>query len=119
MDNKNFEEYEISLEEFTTEAISEFLNYTNRINVPSNAMHLIKKMALKRYLAIQNLISNAKEGDSDVKSISQGDISITYKDSSTSEFNLTDDEKRELDRFVICKATRRIKKRNSDEDYFD
>ena len=117
--SKNFEDYEVSLEEFTTEAIQEFLNYTNRVNVPHDAMYLIKKMALKRYLAMQNLIASAKNGNSDIKSYSQGDISITYKDTVTKQFELTDDERKEMDRFIITKATRRIKKRKKDEDYFD
>ena len=117
MDNNNFEEYEVSLEEFTVEVTQEFLNYTNRVNVPNDAMHLIRKMALKRYLAMQNLIASAKSGNLDIKSYSQGDISITYKDTVTKQFELTDDERKEMDRFIITKATRRIQKRKKDEDF--
>ena len=116
MDN-NFEEYEVSLEEFTVEATQEFLNYTNRVDVPHEAMYLIKKMALKRYLAVQNLIASAKDGSLNIKSHSQGDISITYKDTVTKQFELTDDERKEMDRFIITKATRRIQKRKKDEDF--
>lgn len=116
--SKNFEEYEeVSLEEFTTEAIQEFLNYTNRVNVPRDAMYLIRKMALKRYLAMQNLIASAKSGNLDIKSYSQGDISITYKDTVTKQFELSDDEKREMDKFIITKAARRVKMRKRDEDF--
>lgn len=116
MDN-NFERYEISLDEFTIEVIQEFLNYTNRVDVPNEAMYLIKKMALKKYLAMQNLIASAKSGNLDIKSYSQGDISITYKDTVTKQFELTDDERKEMDRFIITKATRRIQKRKKDEDF--
>ena len=117
--SKNFEDYEeMSLEEFTSEAIQEFLNYTNRVNVPHDAMYLIRKMALKRYLAMQNLIASAKNGNLDIKSYSQGDISITYKDTATTQFELTDDERKEMDRFIITKATRRIiQKRENNEDF--
>ena len=115
--DKNFERYEISLQEFTVEVIQDFLNYTNRVDVPPKAMYLIKKMALKRYLAMQNLIASAKNGNLDIKSYSQGDISITYKDTVTKQFELTDDERKEMDRFIITKATRRIQKRKKDEDF--
>ena len=119
MDNNNFEEYEVSLEEFTTEATQDFLNYTNRVDVPHEAMYLIKKIALKRYLAVQNLIASAKDGNLNIKSYSQGDVSITYKDTLTNQFELSDDERKEMDRFIITKATRRIQMRKKDEDYFD
>lgn len=115
--DKNFERYEISLQEFTVEVIQDFLNYTNRVDVPPEAMYLIKKMALKRYLAMQNLITSAKNGNLDIKSYSQGDISITYKDTVTKQFELADDERKEMDRFIITKATRRIQMRKKREDF--
>ena len=91
------------------DAINEFLTYTNRDEVPERALGLIENMAIKRYLAMNNLTQEST--DNTIKSYSQGNISITYKDNIQKDYEASDSEKAMMDKFVISKATRLIKRR--------
>lgn len=88
------------------DVVNEFLMYTNRDEVPEMAYGLLEDMAIKRL----------KQHDDDhesnyIKSMTQGNISITYKDNVV-KYDLDDTEKKLLDRFKISKATRYVKRRN-------
>ena len=91
------------------DAINEFLIYTNRDEVPELAYGLIENMALKRYYAMEDFV--AEDTEDKIKSYSQGNISITYKDNIQKDYELSDSEKAMMDKFVISKATRLIKRR--------
>ena len=80
--------------------------YTIRDEVPEMAYGLLEDMVIKRL----------KQHDDDhesnyVKSMTQGNISITYKDNVV-KYDLDDTEKMLLDRFKISKATRYVKRRS-------
>lgn len=104
--------YEIS-EALTTrdeaivrDVVNEFLMYTNRDEIPETAYGLLEDMAIKRL----------KQHDDDhesnyIKSMTQGNISITYKDNVV-KYDLSDSDKKLLDRFKISKATRYVKRRS-------
>ena len=88
------------------DVVNEFLMYTNRDEVPEMAYGLLEDMAIKRL----------KQHDDDhesnyIKSMTQGNISITYKDNVV-KYDLDDTEKKLLDRFKISNATRYVKRRN-------
>lgn len=82
--------------------INEFLIYTNREEVPTNAEGLLRDMAFKRIRQIDNLAKN----DSNIKSMSQGNISITYNDSN-SQFEMSDSEKKLLNKYKLLKIVKR------------
>ena len=88
------------------DVVNEFLMYTNRDEIPEMAYGLLEDMAIKRL----------KQHDDDhesnyIKSMTQGNISITYKDNVV-KYDLDDTEKKLLDRFKISKATRYVKRRS-------
>lgn len=91
------------------DTINEFLAYTNRDKVPEQACGLIENMVIKRYYAMKNLVTQDTEDK--VKSYSQGNISITYKDNIQKDYELSDAEKKMMQKFVISKATRLVKRR--------
>ena len=93
-------------EAIVRDVVNEFLMYTNRDEVPEMAYGLLEDMAIKRL----------KQHDDDhesnyIKSMTQGNISITYKDNVV-KYDLDDTEKKLLDRFKISKATRYVKRRS-------
>lgn len=88
------------------DVVNEFLMYTNRDEIPEMAYGLLEDMVIKRL----------KQHDDDhesnyIKSMTQGNISITYKDNVV-KYDLSDSEKKLLDRFKISKATRYVKRRS-------
>ena len=93
-------------EAIVKDVVNEFLMYTNRDEIPEIAYGLLEDMAIKRL----------KQHDDDhesnyIKSMTQGNISITYKDNVV-KYDLDDTEKKLLDRFKISKATRYVKRRS-------
>ena len=93
-------------EAIVRDVVNEFLMYTNRDEIPEMAYGLLEDMAIKRL----------KQHDDDhesnyIKSMTQGNISITYKDNVV-KYDLDDTEKKLLDRFKISKATRYVKRRS-------
>ena len=91
------------------DVINEFLVYTNRDEVPELALGLIENMVIKRYYARNDFIQESTEDK--IKSYTQGNISVTYKDDIQKDYELSDSEKAMMDKFVISKATRLIKRR--------
>ena len=93
-------------EAIVKDVVNEFLMYTNRDEVPEMAYGLLEDMAIKRL----------KQHDDDhesnyIKSMTQGNISITYKDNVV-KYDLDDTEKKLLYIFKISKATRYVKRRS-------
>lgn len=91
------------------DVINEFLVYTNRDEVPENALGLIENMVIKRYCARNEFIQES--ADDKIKSYTQGNISITYKDDIQKDYELSESEKIMMNKFVISKATRIVKRR--------
>ena len=88
------------------DVVNEFLMYTNRNEVPEMAFGLLEDMVIKRLKQYDD------DHESDyIKSMTQGNISITYKDNVV-KYDLSDSEKKLLDRFKISKATSYIKRRS-------
>lgn len=91
------------------DTVNEFLVYTNRDEVPELALGLIENMVIKRYYARNEFIQESTEDK--IKSYSQGNISITYKDDIQKDYELSESEKAMMNKFVISKATRIVKRR--------
>ena len=89
--------------------VNEFLAHTNRDEVPTNAIGLIEDMVIKRILRYEDADKDVSTNE--IKSYTQGNISITYKDNVQKDYELTDSEKKLIDRFKISKATRYVKRR--------
>jgi hypothetical protein len=87
------------------DVITEFLVFTNRDTIPENAIGLIENMAIKRILEYE------EAEKTDIKSYTQGNISVTYKDNNINKYALSDSEKKLLNKFVVSKATKFVKRR--------
>lgn len=96
-------------EAIVKDVVNEFLIYTNRDEIPETAYGLLEDMAIKR-LKQHDDATNEHESNY-IKSVTQGNISITYKDNVT-KYDLTDSEKKLLNRFKISKATKYAKRRS-------
>lgn len=80
------------------DVITEFLVFTNRDIIPENAIGLIEDMAIKRILEYE------EAEKTDIKSYTQGDISVTYKDDNINKHALSDSEKKLLNKFKLSKV---------------
>lgn len=93
------------------DVINEFCAYTNRDEVPNMAIGLVADMVIRRY----SYIEDSKKEDSNkdnIKSYSQGNISITYRDPIENEpYKLSDNEKSLMRRFVLSKTACYAKRR--------
>ena len=72
------------------DVINEFLVYTNRDKVPEQAYGLVENMIIKRYLLMNDLVQEDTEDK--IKSYSQGNISVTYRDNIQKDYELSDAE---------------------------
>lgn len=93
--SKNFEED--TAVELSERAIAVFLERTNRTKVPESAEILIIDIAL----CLSNFYGS-KVNDKEIKSIKEGDVSITYKELGTLEEELSNFDKR-LNKYKVMR----------------